>query len=37
MQNIFTLESVQVLLYLFQILLVFPEPPLQSLQASGRA
>lgn len=37
MQNIFTLNLVQVLLYLFQIFLLCPEPPLQSLQASGRS
>lgn len=37
MQNIFTLKFVQVLVYLFQIPLVCPEPPLQSLQASGRS
>lgn len=37
MQNIFTLKFVQVLVYLFQILLVCPEPPLQNLWASGRS
>lgn len=35
MQNIFTLMYVQVLVYLFQILLACRDAPLQSLQTSG--
>lgn len=35
MQNVFTLMYMQVLVYLFQILLACREAPLQSLQASG--